>query len=205
MNIRMMFPFTMVCDSCKEYNYTGALELKSQARGAGTKFTAKTEMVKGESYLGLKAGTTCLVFTTDKDTQTRQAIVFFLLLFNLLWALFYWHEVQSARSTASMADVAIAGPSLPLRPIRRTPTTPWSLVASVHTKPGRTLMLWRQNSSGRRSKRLHRSARCMRHAICMSGSDESVGTESRGRAIGDAAIGGEAARRILFVMSSRSR
>ena len=23
MNIRMMFPFTMVCDSCKEYNYTG--------------------------------------------------------------------------------------------------------------------------------------------------------------------------------------
>ena len=26
MNIRMMFPFTMVCDSCKEYNYTGGLE-----------------------------------------------------------------------------------------------------------------------------------------------------------------------------------
>ena len=23
MNISMMFPFTMVCDSCKEYNYTG--------------------------------------------------------------------------------------------------------------------------------------------------------------------------------------
>eukprot|EP00913_Durusdinium_trenchii_P009701 g9114.t1 len=43
MNIRMMFPFTMVCDSCKEYNYTG------------TKFTAKTEQIKGESYLGLKA------------------------------------------------------------------------------------------------------------------------------------------------------
>lgn len=42
MNIRMMFPFTMVCDSCKEYNYTG------------TKFTAKTEQIKGESYLGLK-------------------------------------------------------------------------------------------------------------------------------------------------------
>jgi len=38
----MMFPFTMVCDSCKEYNYTG------------TKFTAKTEIVKGEEYLGLK-------------------------------------------------------------------------------------------------------------------------------------------------------
>jgi len=42
MNIRMMFPFTMVCDSCKEYNYTG------------TKFTAKTEVIKGEEYLGLK-------------------------------------------------------------------------------------------------------------------------------------------------------
>jgi len=42
MNIRMMFPFTMVCDTCKEYNYTG------------TKFTAKTEMIKGEEYLGLK-------------------------------------------------------------------------------------------------------------------------------------------------------
>jgi len=42
MNIRMMFPFTMVCDSCKEYNYTG------------TKFTAKVEQIKRESYLGLK-------------------------------------------------------------------------------------------------------------------------------------------------------
>jgi len=42
MNIRMMFPFTMVCDTCKEYNYTG------------TKFTAKTEQIKGEEYLGLK-------------------------------------------------------------------------------------------------------------------------------------------------------
>jgi len=42
MNIRMMFPFTMVCDSCKEYNYTG------------TKFTAKTEVIKGEEFLGLK-------------------------------------------------------------------------------------------------------------------------------------------------------
>jgi len=42
MNIRMMFPFTMVCDSCKEYNYTG------------TKFTAKTEQIKGEEYLGIK-------------------------------------------------------------------------------------------------------------------------------------------------------
>ncbi|CAJ1348191.1 unnamed protein product [Effrenium voratum] len=42
MNIRMMFPFTMVCDSCKEYNYTG------------TKFTAKVEQIKGESFLGLK-------------------------------------------------------------------------------------------------------------------------------------------------------
>jgi len=42
MNIRMMFPFTMVCDTCKEYNYTG------------TKFTAKTEQIKGESFLGLK-------------------------------------------------------------------------------------------------------------------------------------------------------
>ena len=26
MNIRMMFPFTMVCDSCKEYNYTGTVK-----------------------------------------------------------------------------------------------------------------------------------------------------------------------------------
>jgi len=42
MNIRMMFPFTMVCDTCSEYNYTG------------TKFTAKVEHIKGESYLGLK-------------------------------------------------------------------------------------------------------------------------------------------------------
>mmetsp|Transcript_36784 Transcript_36784/g.109850 ORF Transcript_36784/g.109850 Transcript_36784/m.109850 type:complete len:366 (-) Transcript_36784:17-1114(-) len=42
MNIRMMFPFTMVCDSCHEYNYTG------------TKFTAKVEHIKQESYLGLK-------------------------------------------------------------------------------------------------------------------------------------------------------
>lgn len=42
MNIRMMFPFTMICDSCGEYNYTG------------TKFTAKTEAIKGEEYLGLK-------------------------------------------------------------------------------------------------------------------------------------------------------
>lgn len=42
MNIRMMFPFTMICDGCGEYNYTG------------TKFTAKTEAIKGEEYLGLK-------------------------------------------------------------------------------------------------------------------------------------------------------
>lgn len=42
MNIRMMFPFTMVCDQCHEYNYTG------------TKFTAKVEHIKQESYLGLK-------------------------------------------------------------------------------------------------------------------------------------------------------
>lgn len=42
MNIRMMFPFTMICDQCKEYNYTG------------TKFTSKVEMIKGESYLNLK-------------------------------------------------------------------------------------------------------------------------------------------------------
>merc|ERR1719323_188952 len=42
MNIRMMFPFTMVCDSCHEYNYTG------------TKFTARVEHIKAESYLGLK-------------------------------------------------------------------------------------------------------------------------------------------------------
>lgn len=41
MNIRMMFPFTMVCDACGEYNYTG------------TKFTSKVERVKGESFLGL--------------------------------------------------------------------------------------------------------------------------------------------------------
>eukprot|EP00927_Polykrikos_kofoidii_P063808 TRINITY_DN58716_c0_g1_i1.p1 TRINITY_DN58716_c0_g1~~TRINITY_DN58716_c0_g1_i1.p1 ORF type:complete len:424 (-),score=92.01 TRINITY_DN58716_c0_g1_i1:94-1365(-) len=42
LNIRMMFPFTMVCDGCSEYNYTG------------TKFTAKVEQIKSESYLGLK-------------------------------------------------------------------------------------------------------------------------------------------------------
>lgn len=42
MNIRMMFPFTMICDSCNEYNYTG------------TKFTAKVEDIKNEIYLGLK-------------------------------------------------------------------------------------------------------------------------------------------------------
>jgi len=38
----MMFPFTMICDACGEYNYTG------------TKFTSKCETIKGESYLGLK-------------------------------------------------------------------------------------------------------------------------------------------------------
>lgn len=42
LNIRMMFPFTMVCDACGEYNYTG------------TKFTAKVEQIKQESYLTLK-------------------------------------------------------------------------------------------------------------------------------------------------------
>merc|ERR1712100_292408 len=42
MNIRMMFPFTMVCDECHEYNYTG------------TKFTSKCEEIKGESFLGIK-------------------------------------------------------------------------------------------------------------------------------------------------------
>lgn len=42
MNIRMMFPFTMVCDACGEYNYTG------------TKFTSRVETIKTESYLGLK-------------------------------------------------------------------------------------------------------------------------------------------------------
>jgi len=41
-NIRMMFPFTMICDHCGEYNYTG------------TKFTAKVEPIKSEAYLGLK-------------------------------------------------------------------------------------------------------------------------------------------------------
>merc|ERR1719329_493839 len=41
MNIRMMFPFTMICDACSEYNYTG------------TKFTAKVEKIPNESYLGL--------------------------------------------------------------------------------------------------------------------------------------------------------
>lgn len=41
-NMRMMFPFTMVCDSCNEYNYTG------------TKFTAKVEEIKTEMYLGLR-------------------------------------------------------------------------------------------------------------------------------------------------------
>lgn len=42
MNIRMMFPFTMICDACGEYNYTG------------TKFTAKVETIKTEEYLGIK-------------------------------------------------------------------------------------------------------------------------------------------------------
>jgi len=42
MNIRMMFPFTMICDACGEYNYTG------------TKFTAKVEDIKHEAYLGIK-------------------------------------------------------------------------------------------------------------------------------------------------------
>merc|ERR1712228_179229 len=42
LNIRMMFPFTMICDACGEYNYTG------------TKFTAKVEDIKHERYLGLK-------------------------------------------------------------------------------------------------------------------------------------------------------
>merc|ERR1719221_2065433 len=38
----MMFPFTMICDSCGEYNYTG------------TKFTARVEDIKHEVYLGIK-------------------------------------------------------------------------------------------------------------------------------------------------------
>lgn len=42
MNIRMMFPFTMICDTCGEYNYTG------------TKFTSKVEHIKHETYLGIK-------------------------------------------------------------------------------------------------------------------------------------------------------
>mmetsp|Transcript_57218 Transcript_57218/g.167988 ORF Transcript_57218/g.167988 Transcript_57218/m.167988 type:complete len:344 (-) Transcript_57218:112-1143(-) len=42
MNIRMMFPFTMICDTCNEYNYTG------------TKFTSKCEQIKQEEYLGIK-------------------------------------------------------------------------------------------------------------------------------------------------------
>jgi len=42
MNIRMMFPFTMICDACGEYNYTG------------TKFTARVEDIKHEMYLGIK-------------------------------------------------------------------------------------------------------------------------------------------------------
>jgi len=42
LNMRMMFPFTMICDACGEYNYTG------------TKFTAKVEDIKHESYLGMK-------------------------------------------------------------------------------------------------------------------------------------------------------
>lgn len=42
MNIRMMFPFTMICDSCGEYNYVG------------TKFTARVEDIKHEMYLGMK-------------------------------------------------------------------------------------------------------------------------------------------------------
>lgn len=42
MNIRMMFPFTMICDTCHEYNHTGL------------KFTARVEDIKSEKYLGLK-------------------------------------------------------------------------------------------------------------------------------------------------------
>lgn len=41
-SIRMMFPFTMVCDACNEYNY------------AGTKFTSKCEEIKTECYLGIR-------------------------------------------------------------------------------------------------------------------------------------------------------
>merc|ERR1712186_117523 len=37
-----MFPFTMICDACGEYNYTG------------TKFSSRCETIKNESYLGLK-------------------------------------------------------------------------------------------------------------------------------------------------------
>lgn len=41
-NMRMMFPFTMICDGCGEYNYPG------------TKFTARVEDIKHETYLGIK-------------------------------------------------------------------------------------------------------------------------------------------------------
>merc|ERR1719265_2515031 len=41
MTVRMMMPFTMVCDACGEYNYTG------------TKFSSKCERIKGEEYLGI--------------------------------------------------------------------------------------------------------------------------------------------------------
>merc|ERR1719498_760383 len=41
LNIRMMFPFSMVCDSCGQYNYTG------------TKFKSRVEKVKTETHLGL--------------------------------------------------------------------------------------------------------------------------------------------------------
>merc|ERR1719428_260007 len=41
MTVRMMMPFTMVCDACGEYNYTG------------TKFGSKVERIKGEEYLGI--------------------------------------------------------------------------------------------------------------------------------------------------------
>eukprot|EP00920_Eleutheroschizon_duboscqi_P001936 GHVT01005022.1.p1 GENE.GHVT01005022.1~~GHVT01005022.1.p1 ORF type:complete len:242 (+),score=44.24 GHVT01005022.1:875-1600(+) len=41
MNVRMMFPFTLCCASCKEFVYVG------------TKFNSRVEKVQGEDYLGI--------------------------------------------------------------------------------------------------------------------------------------------------------
>jgi len=41
MEMRMMFPFTLCCDNCKDFVYVG------------TKFNSKVEKIKGEDYLGI--------------------------------------------------------------------------------------------------------------------------------------------------------